>query len=217
MKGRICGVVITHVNFSRNSKVPSIILYFLPRMQPDLRIKSQSTTTHRPSTAIVENFFLRFASRVCEGRRKNNEMYSLSPYVVYIHIILYMVVVKVLLALNEFCDLSYRHTRTRATLRFDFSHCILVSSFARRYSINQYIHNTYIYILTFRPLPRRIHHPRILCIRPVSVGAAAAAVETTIRRTPGVEQSHNCRSAHNIIVCKPLYAYNIYLCIRYVQ
>jgi len=134
---------------------------------------------------------------------------------VYIIYILYMVVVKVLLALNEFCDLSYRHTRTRATLRFDFSHCTLVSSFARRYSINQYIH-IYMYIITFRPLPRRTHRPCTLCVRTVSVGAAAApAAECGDNNTPdsGVEQSHRCRSAHNIIVCKSLYAYNIYLCI----
>lgn len=54
-------------------------------------------------------------------------------------------VVKALLALNEFCDLSHqhthnthKHTRTytlaRRILWFDFSHCTLVSCFARRYS-----------------------------------------------------------------------------------
>jgi len=181
-------------------------------MQPDIQMKSQSTTMHRPSTAIAENFFLRLASHVWEGWRKYNEMYSLSPYVVClynIYIILYMVVVKVLLALNEFCDLSYRHTR--ATLRFDFSHCTLVSSFARRYSINQYIHIYNNISSSSSPHTLSMH---IVC--PHCVRRSCCCCGDNNTPDSGVEQSHRCRSAHNIIVCKPLYAYNIYLCIRYV-
>jgi len=58
------------------------------------------------------------------------------------------------------------------------------------------------YVITFRPLPRRTHRPCTLCVRTVSVEAAAA--ETTIPRT---RESNNRTAAevHIILLYASLY------------